>query len=88
MEILPVSASNSTAVGTDGRSSHPSQCRQGHMLILQAEGYIQGINQELKKALNIQDTLLHALINEIFHKEHRVYDCKHIKLKIYVEGDC
>ncbi|GJQ90467.1 hypothetical protein Tco_0001606 [Tanacetum coccineum] len=74
-------------IGTDGRSSHPSQCRQGHMLILQVEGYIQGINQELKKALNIQDTLMHPLINEIFLIEHRVYECNNIKLKIYVEGN-
>ncbi|GKE30453.1 hypothetical protein Tco_1445837, partial [Tanacetum coccineum] len=44
--------------------------------------------KELKKAMNFKDTLLHALINEIFLKEHKVYDCKQIKLKIYVEGDC
>ncbi|GKD51672.1 retrovirus-related pol polyprotein from transposon TNT 1-94, partial [Tanacetum coccineum] len=75
-------------IGTDGRISCPSQCRQGHMLILQAVRYIQGINEVLKKALNIQDTLLHALINKIFLQEHRVYDCKQIKLKFYVEGDC
>ncbi|GKF58479.1 hypothetical protein Tco_0172016 [Tanacetum coccineum] len=44
--------------------------------------------KELKKAMNIQDILSHALINKIFLKEHQVYDCKQIKLKIYVEGDC
>ncbi|GKB08734.1 hypothetical protein Tco_0837046 [Tanacetum coccineum] len=43
---------------------------------------------DLKKAMNIQDTLSHAQINKIFLKEHRVYDFKQIKLKIYVEGDC
>ncbi|GJW15914.1 putative ribonuclease H-like domain-containing protein [Tanacetum coccineum] len=89
-KALPVDRFNDLVcrLGTDGRSSHPSQCRQSHMLILQAEGYIQGINQELKKALNIQDTLLYGLINKNFLKEHRVYDCKQIKLKIYVERDC
>ncbi|GKC59401.1 retrovirus-related pol polyprotein from transposon TNT 1-94 [Tanacetum coccineum] len=76
---------NSICSCTDGRSSHPFHCCQGHMFILKAQGYIQGINQDLKKAMNIQDSLLHALI---FLKEHRVYDCKQIKLKIYVEGDC
>ncbi|GJR47884.1 retrovirus-related pol polyprotein from transposon TNT 1-94 [Tanacetum coccineum] len=44
--------------------------------------------KELKKAMNIQDTLLHALINKILLKEHRVYDCKQFKWKIFVEGDC
>ncbi|GJT60921.1 retrovirus-related pol polyprotein from transposon TNT 1-94 [Tanacetum coccineum] len=36
---------------------------QGHMLILKDQGYIQGINQDLKKALNFKDTLPQALIN-------------------------
>ncbi|GJT93501.1 hypothetical protein Tco_1082346 [Tanacetum coccineum] len=44
--------------------------------------------KELKKAMNIQDILPHALINKIFLKEHQVYDCKQIRLKIYVEGYC
>ncbi|GJX64451.1 retrovirus-related pol polyprotein from transposon TNT 1-94 [Tanacetum coccineum] len=36
--------------------------------------------KELNKAMNIQDILLCALINKIFLKEHRVYDCKQIKM--------
>ncbi|GJZ60433.1 putative ribonuclease H-like domain-containing protein [Tanacetum coccineum] len=71
--------------GTDGRSSHPSQCRQGHMLILQAEGYIQGINQESKKALNIQDTLLSPLVH-IFTQGIRTLFCFTMIGRADIEG--
>ncbi|GJV52770.1 putative ribonuclease H-like domain-containing protein [Tanacetum coccineum] len=52
---------------------------QGHMLILKDKGYIQGINQDLKKVLNSKDTLPQAMINKNFLKEHQVYDCKLVK---------
>nr|GEX70576.1 hypothetical protein [Tanacetum cinerariifolium] len=45
---------------------------QGHMLILKAQRYIQGINQDLKTAMNVKDTLLHAMINKEFLKEHQL----------------
>ncbi|GJX29845.1 hypothetical protein Tco_0237924 [Tanacetum coccineum] len=49
---------------------------QGHMLILKDQGYIQGINQDLKKALNFKDTLPQALINKNFLKEHQAHEYK------------
>ncbi|GKA18867.1 hypothetical protein Tco_0698782, partial [Tanacetum coccineum] len=48
---------------------------QGYMLILKDQGYIQGINQDLKKALNFKYILPQALINNNFLKEHQVHDC-------------
>ncbi|GJW10244.1 hypothetical protein Tco_1576071 [Tanacetum coccineum] len=48
---------------------------QGHILILKDQGYIQGINQDLKKALKFKDTLPQALINKNFLKEHQVHNC-------------
>ncbi|GJY59784.1 hypothetical protein Tco_0459676, partial [Tanacetum coccineum] len=59
-----------------------SHC-QGHMLILKDQGYTQGINQDLKKAINIKDTLPQALINKNFLKEHQVDDYKEIKSQVF-----
>ncbi|GJT25252.1 hypothetical protein Tco_0895189 [Tanacetum coccineum] len=84
MEIQPVSSSNSTAVMTLVFTSVPVSSRpHAH-----TQDIFKASIKELKKAMNIQDTLPHALINKIFLKEHQVYDCKQIKLKIFVEGDC
>ncbi|GJX37000.1 hypothetical protein Tco_0250303 [Tanacetum coccineum] len=47
---------------------------QGHMLILKDQGYIQCINQDLKKALNFKDTLPQALINKNILKEHQAHE--------------
>nr|GEV74317.1 hypothetical protein [Tanacetum cinerariifolium] len=52
------------------RSILQEQHSQGYMLILKDQGYIQGINQDLKKALNFEDTLSQALMNKNFLKEH------------------
>ncbi|GJV37004.1 hypothetical protein Tco_1409481 [Tanacetum coccineum] len=46
------------------------------MLILKDQGYIQSINQDLKKALNFKDTLLQSLINKNFLKEHQAHEYK------------
>ncbi|GJZ04464.1 hypothetical protein Tco_0537739 [Tanacetum coccineum] len=62
-----------------------SHC-QGHMLILKDQGYTQGINQDLKKALNIKDTLSQALISKNFRKEHQVDDYKEIKPQVYLKA--
>ncbi|GJW41890.1 retrovirus-related pol polyprotein from transposon TNT 1-94 [Tanacetum coccineum] len=62
--------------GTDGRSSHPFHCRQGHMFILKAQGYIQ-----VKKSFtprSIQD-YLKAKDQDINIKE------KDIKIKIKIQ---
>ncbi|GJW34868.1 hypothetical protein Tco_0057788 [Tanacetum coccineum] len=44
------------------------------MLILQDQGYIQGITEDLKKALNFKDTLSQALINKNLLKEHQAHE--------------
>ncbi|GKD58218.1 hypothetical protein Tco_1295727, partial [Tanacetum coccineum] len=52
----PVSVINKQYCGLVDGETTPFQlgCIQGHMLILKAQRYIQGINQDLKKALNFK----------------------------------
>ncbi|GKC45254.1 hypothetical protein Tco_1062976 [Tanacetum coccineum] len=87
MEILPVSASSSTAIGNDVGVCLSSSVIKATCSYSKLKDIYKASIKELKKPMNIQDTLLHALINKIFLKEHQVHDCKQIKMKIYVEGD-
>ncbi|GKD57680.1 hypothetical protein Tco_1291067 [Tanacetum coccineum] len=82
MEILPVSTSNNTVVGLVDGETTPFQLGriQGHMLILKAQRYIQGINQDLKKALNFK---IHFLMSkyEYVSQDIRLQDGKDLKEK-------
>ncbi|GJX14039.1 retrovirus-related pol polyprotein from transposon TNT 1-94, partial [Tanacetum coccineum] len=49
-------------------------------------GYIQGINQDLKKALNFKDTLPQALINKNFLKEHQAHEYKSRSIQDYLKA--
>ncbi|GJY35965.1 hypothetical protein Tco_0421343 [Tanacetum coccineum] len=88
MEILSVLALNNTEVGNDIGVHLSSNVVKDTCSYFKLKDIFKASIKELKKAMNIQDTLPHALINKIFLKEHRVNDYKQIKLKIYVEGDC
>ncbi|GKC57296.1 retrovirus-related pol polyprotein from transposon TNT 1-94 [Tanacetum coccineum] len=64
-----------------------SRC-QGHMLILKDQGYIQGINQDLNKALNFKDTLPQALINKTSSKNIKHMSTSRSSHKVYIDEDC
>ncbi|GJY94731.1 retrovirus-related pol polyprotein from transposon TNT 1-94 [Tanacetum coccineum] len=80
MEILPVSTLNSTAVGNNVGVHLSSSVVKATCSYFKLKDIFKSSIKEVKKAMSIQDIPLHALINKIFLKEHRVYDCKQIKI--------
>ncbi|GJV72037.1 hypothetical protein Tco_1492032 [Tanacetum coccineum] len=79
MEILPVLALNNTEVGNDIGVHLSSNVVKDTCSYFKLKDIFKASIKELKKAMNIQDTLSHALISKIFLKEHRVNDYKQIK---------
>ncbi|GJW09226.1 hypothetical protein Tco_1575053 [Tanacetum coccineum] len=71
MEILLVSASNNTEVGNDVGVRLSSSVVKATCSYSKLRDIFKALIKELKKAVNIQDTLPHALINKIFLKEHQ-----------------
>ncbi|GJU19673.1 hypothetical protein Tco_1153015 [Tanacetum coccineum] len=71
MKILPVSSSKSTTVGNDVGVHLSYSVVNATCSYSKLKDIFKASIKELKKAMNFKDTLPHALINEIFLKEHK-----------------